>query len=107
MTRTSQVAPLLDAKRLVDVWTFPRGIDHALAFDVALSAFEPPDLRVTMLSSTADTITVQVVEGVAPYDGDLLFYVGEVGAFEVVRRNVTPGQRGPSVVLVLARSPRP
>ena len=85
------------------VWTFPRGTDLATVTEGALDALRPPDLRVWILSSRGDGITVQVTEGVAPvHPGDLL-YVGGRGAFETLRREVWPGER---VLLTLSAWPK-
>jgi hypothetical protein len=63
----------------------------------------PPDLELRLLSSTGDTITVQVVDGVVPADRAALLYVAGRGAYEVLRRETWPG---PRVLLTLAAWPR-
>jgi hypothetical protein len=90
---------------IVPVWTFRRGLDLALVVDVATEAAEdaePPDLRVRLLAASDERITALVVEGIAPYDADVLMYVPGRGPFEVARRDVSSGSTGPRVVLTLA-----
>jgi hypothetical protein len=48
---------------------------------VAHDELERPGLHVRILSSTGDTITVQVVDGVAPLDSEAV-----LGPFEIGRR---------------------
>jgi hypothetical protein len=50
----------------VPVWTFPRDIDPATAAQIAMEELREPDLRVQVLSTPGDGITVQIVAGAAP-----------------------------------------
>jgi hypothetical protein len=61
-----------------------------------------PDLELRLLSSTGDTIAVQVVDGVVPVDPAALLYVAGRGAYELLRRETWPG---PRVLLTLAAWP--
>jgi hypothetical protein len=62
-----------------------------------------PHLHLRLVSSTGDTVTVQVVKGRAPVVPDALFYVRGRGAYELLRREVWRGER---VRLTLAAWPR-
>lgn len=53
----------------------------------------PPDLRARLLSSTGDTISVQVFEGTVPVEPDALLYVEHRGAYVVLRREMWPEGR--------------
>ncbi len=63
----------------------------------------PPGLQLSLLSSTGDTITVQVVDGIIPLDPDAVFYVQGRGTYEMLRRECWPGGR---TLLTLAAWPR-
>lgn len=71
---------------ITPAWTFPRGFDLAAITQIAMDELQPPDLRVSVLSTTGDTLTVGVVDGRVPLDPDTLLYVARRGAFEVLRR---------------------
>jgi hypothetical protein len=45
----------------------------------------PPHLHLQLVSSTGDTITVQLVRGTVPVDPDALICVRGRGAYEVLR----------------------
>jgi hypothetical protein len=81
-------------------WAFPRGAELALVAEAALDQAKRPDLRVDVLSTTDDTITVEVVEGVAA-EPDELMYVECHGVYEIARREVSaPGRSGSGVTRV-------
>ena len=65
-----------------------------------LDHIERPDLRVLVMSSTGDTITVEVANGVLS-DLDSLLYVERRGFFEVMRteRRFTSGGARESLAL--------
>jgi hypothetical protein len=85
------------------VWVFPRELGHEQIQVAALAGTDAPELRVHVLSSTGDSISVQVVEGVVPLDPDAVLYVQRRGPFEIKRRDVWPGGR---VLLTLDAWPR-
>jgi hypothetical protein len=70
---------------------------------VAPGELKPPDLQLWLLSSTGDTITVQVLRGTVPVDPRALLYVRGRGAYEVLWSEVWPKRR---VQLTLAAWPR-
>ena len=62
-----------------------------------------PQLELRLVSSTGDTLTVQVVKGRAPAVPETLLYIRGRGAFELLRREVWSDKR---VRLTLAAWPR-
>jgi hypothetical protein len=93
-----------NAERQVELWEFPRDFDIAKITEVAQDRLTPPDAEGYVLSSSGDTLTVQVLRGGITEDADMLVYVGGRGVFEVTRREVWPEGR---VLLTLAAWPRP
>jgi hypothetical protein len=85
----------------LSVWSVPEGTDLSAMIEIAHGRLLPPDFRAHLLSSTGDTITVQVVDGAPPLDDELL-YIEQRGAFEVLRREVWPEGR---VLLTLSAWP--
>src|SRR5262245_52007381 len=51
------------AARQVDLWEFPRDFDLASITEIAQDRLAPPDAEGYMLSTTDDTIAVQVLRG--------------------------------------------
>jgi hypothetical protein len=90
------------SEELHAIWVHARDVAEGVMPAVALDRLRPPDLHARLLSSTGDTITVEVVEGVLPMGDDLL-YVERRGPYEVARRETWPGQQ---VLLTLAAWPR-
>ena len=94
---------------ILPAWEFPRSTSLTEMVSVAreMVAVAPgelkPPLQLRLVSSTGDTITAQVVKGRAPVVPDDLFYVRGRGAYEMLRREVWPGER---VRLTLAAWPR-
>jgi len=62
-----------------------------------------PAIQKSSVSSTGDTITVQVIDGIAPLDADAVLYAERRGPFEIARRETWPGGRE---LLTLAAWPR-
>lgn len=93
----------MSTDNLLAVWEFPRTLDVAAMVEIAQDELEQPDLHLQLLSSTGDTVTVQVVDGVAPLDPEAVLYVQGRGPFEIARRETWPGGR---VLLTLAAWPR-
>jgi hypothetical protein len=87
----------------VELWQFPRDFDRGAATQIAQDGLAPPDARGHLLSSTGDTLTMQLVDGRISEDAGMVVYAGGRGAFEVVRREVWPKGR---VLLTLAAWPR-
>jgi hypothetical protein len=50
-------------------------LDVVAMVEIAQDEFERPDLHLRLLSSTGDTITVQVVDGIPPFEPDNVVYV--------------------------------
>jgi hypothetical protein len=98
------VAAELDVE--LPVWMVPRGVDLALLGRASLDEVEPPDLRVRIVARSDATLVAEVIEGVAPYDGDALMVVERRGAYEVLHRDVRAGEGTPCVRLTLAPWPR-
>jgi hypothetical protein len=69
------------------IWEFPRGVDLALVSESAENGYEEPDFVARELARTADTLTFEVVRGVARYDDRILYFVERLGAFELVARD--------------------
>jgi hypothetical protein len=79
----------------VDVWEFDLE-DHPGAIATAvLDRLVEPQFRAAILSTTGDTVTLQVVDG-APTDkhADTVFYVEGRGSFVVHRREEWPPVTG-------------
>jgi hypothetical protein len=87
----------------VSAWAFPRSLSVAVMVQVAQDHLESPDLHIRILSTTGDGLSVQVVDGVVPFDPDAVIYVERRGPFEIARREAWPGGR---VLLTLAAWPR-
>jgi hypothetical protein len=88
---------------ILAAWEYPRTFDGAARVEIAQDELERPDLRLQVLSSAGDTITVQVVDGVAPLEPEAVLYVQRRGSFEITRRETWLGGR---VLLSLAAWPR-
>jgi hypothetical protein len=94
---------------ILPAWEFPRATPLPVMVSVAREtiAVAPDELRPHLhlrpVSSTGDTMTVQVVKGRAPVVPNALLYVRGRGAFRLLRREVWPGER---VRLTLAAWPR-
>jgi hypothetical protein len=90
---------------LLDAWILDgEALDlGAVASAAQDGALGEPDLQLALLSSTLDTITVQVVDGVGPVDAASLLYVSGRGAYDLLRLEAWPG---PRVLLTLAAWPR-
>ena len=71
------------------VWLHPLDADLGAMARAALDMTEVPDLRVVVVASTGDTITVQVVQGVLPVGHELL-YVERRGAYQLARTEHWP-----------------
>lgn len=93
----------MDSELLLSLWKFPRDFDLAKITAVAQDQLAPPDARAALVSSRGDVLTVQIAEGGLTEGADFLVYVGSRGAFEVLRREMWPGDR---VLLTLAAWPR-
>lgn len=88
---------------VLGVWVFPRGTDPGEMARVAMDMGRLPDLHVQLLTSTGETVTVQVVDGLVPLDATGVLYVQRRGTYELLRREPWPGGR---VLLTLAAWPR-
>ncbi len=95
--------PLAGDSGLVAAWVYPRDLSGEVMPNIAMGRLMPPNLRARLLSTTGDTITMQLDEGTPPA-GDDLVYVERRGPFELVRRESWPEGR---VLLTLAAWPRP
>jgi hypothetical protein len=73
-------------------WHHPAETDVGTMARAALDG-APAQLEVTLLASTGDTITVQVVAGAPPLEPGALVYVEGRGAFELFRREPWPRGR--------------
>lgn len=94
-------APDADVPAGCAVWEFPRGVDLALVTESAEHRYEEPDFVGTLVANGDDTLTVDVVRGVARYDDRILYFVDGRGAFELVARDVRWEQGAVRVRLVL------
>ena len=83
-------------------WKVSRGLDHALVAEALQGGVLEPDLRVAIVSTEADTITAQIVEGPAPDDPTEVLYLSGHGTYEVVRRHWWPEVHGNALLLTLA-----
>ena len=70
-------------------WLHPADIDVGVMARAALDG-APAQLEVRLLSSTGDTVTVQVVAGEEPLEPGALVYLERRGAYELVRRELWP-----------------
>jgi hypothetical protein len=93
----------LTREALLRAWELPRGFDLRAMIAITQQDLLLPDLRVRLLSSTGDTITVQVVEGAPPVSDAILLYIQGRGVYDVLRREMWPGGR---VLLTLAAWPK-
>jgi hypothetical protein len=91
-----------DTKDHLAAWTFPGSLDVAGMVEIARDGLRPPDLRLQVLSSVGDTAFVQVVDGVARPQADIL-YVERRGAYAIARREEWLGGR---MFLTLTAWPR-
>jgi len=94
---------------ILPAWEFPGDTPLPEMVSVAreMVAVDPgelkPPLQLRLVSSTGDTVIVQVVKGRAPVVPDALLYVRGRGAFELLRREAWPDDR---VRLTLVAWPR-
>jgi hypothetical protein len=88
--------------RLHGVWEFPGDTDLGEMVRTAQDQERDPDLRVQLLASAGETVTVEVVDGRVPVDPDAL-HVQDRGACELARRETWPGGR---VLLLVMAWPR-
>ncbi len=89
---------------LVGVWEVGDGADLDGVMCAARDRTREPTFRCTVLSSTGDTLGLQVVGDDLPSGDTNVFYVGGHGAFEVVRVERWPPTQGgkkPRVLLKL------
>ncbi len=78
---------------LLHAWQFPRDAKLASMVKIAQRELLPSDLRIRLLSSTGDTISVLAMDGVVPALDDSLVYVQNHGAYELLRCETWPGGR--------------
>ncbi len=83
------------------VWEFFRGVDHALVSETAAHRYEDPDFSATVIARTRDTLTVEIVGGVARYDHRILYFVDGHGVYEQIARDVRRQRDAIAVRLVL------
>jgi hypothetical protein len=83
------------------VWEFFSGLDHALVSETAAHRYEEPDFSADVVARTRDSLTVDVVGGVARYDHRILYFVEGHGVFEQVARDVRMSRGEIRVRLVL------
>jgi hypothetical protein len=83
----------MTARGMLAGWAFNRG-----RFDLGATVaaahegkLGPANLRLALLATTGDTITVEVTGGTPLVDVDALVYVGGHGAYEIARLGSFPG----------------
>jgi hypothetical protein len=81
-----------DSDSVLAVWEFPHTLAVGAMVEIVQDHREEPNLHAHQLSSTGDTITVQVIDGVAPLSPDAVLYVERRGPYEIARRR--RGQAG-------------
>lgn len=86
---------------LLGAWSHPADADPGAMAREALDGARPADLRLQLLRSTGDTVTVQVADGRAPLGHELL-YLERRGPYDVARRESWPAGR---VLLTLTAWP--
>lgn len=87
---------------LLAVWGCRRDDDISAMARAALDMERVPDLHVRLLSSTGDTITVQVTGGIVPVEPAALVYVQRRGMYALSHRESWSNGR---VLLKLAAWP--
>jgi len=79
---------------LLSAWQVKAGIDPRLYAAAAHEkALGEPQLRLLLVASRGDSITVQVVDGLVPPEPVAVFYVLGRGTFRLARRERWPGGR--------------
>jgi hypothetical protein len=94
---------------VVNVWEAERDEDMAELTRATQDGTREPSFRAVVISSTGDTVGLQVVGNDLPGGGqDTILYVGGRGTFELVRVErwpPTPGTKQPRVLLKLKAWP--
>jgi hypothetical protein len=85
------------------VWIFPHSTEPATMAAIARPGQRAPDLRVAVLASRGDILTVQALARADRLAPGALVYVEQRGAFELLRREDWGGGRA---LLTLAAWPR-
>jgi hypothetical protein len=111
-TEAAYVEPELDQDEAAEeangddglgVWEFTRESNVADMAQLIEADLYPADFHVRFVANTADTITAQVIGGVAPVAPDGALYVKGRGAYEVLGSSFWPGGLA---MLTLAAWPR-
>ena len=92
---------------VVDVWEVERDADLAELSNVFQDGTRAPSFRAFILSSTGDTLGLQVVGADLPSGEAKVLFVAGRGAFELVRVERWPptsGEKKPRVLLKLKTS---